>query len=51
MSDGMENKRYGNVYRTFKPIKTGIRRGLSRKKKNREDEPIQLIIHIYMAMS
>jgi hypothetical protein len=40
---------YKNEYRTFKPVETTIRRG--RKEKNRGDEPIQVITHIYMEMS
>jgi hypothetical protein len=42
---------YKNEYRIFKPVEITIRRGLGRKEKNREDEPIQAIIHIYMEMS
>jgi hypothetical protein len=41
---------YKNEYRIFKPIDITIRRG-HRKKENREDEPIWVIIHIHMKMS
>jgi hypothetical protein len=34
----------------FKPVEITTRRGL-RKEKNRGDEPIWVIIHIYMEMS
>jgi hypothetical protein len=40
---------YKNEYRICKPVEITIKRGL-RKKKNRGDEPIQVIIHIYMDM-
>jgi hypothetical protein len=40
---------YKNEYRIFKPVETTIKKG--RKKKNRGDEPIWVIIHIYMEMS
>jgi hypothetical protein len=39
---------YKNEYRIFKRVEISIRRQLGRKKKNRGDEPIQDIIHIYM---
>jgi hypothetical protein len=39
---------YKNEYRIFKLVETTIGKGLRRKKKNRGDEPIQAIIHIYM---
>jgi hypothetical protein len=42
---------YKNEYRIFKPVETTIRRGLRQKKKNRRDEPIWIIIHIYLEMS
>jgi hypothetical protein len=38
---------YKNEYRIFKLVEIAIKRGLSGKEKNREDEPIQVIIHIY----
>jgi hypothetical protein len=40
-----------NEYRIFKPVEITIRRGLRYKEKNRGDEPIRIIIHIYMEMS
>jgi hypothetical protein len=40
---------YKNEYRIFKPLEISIRRGLRQKrKKNREDEPIWVIMHRYM---
>jgi hypothetical protein len=36
---------YKNEYRIFKPFETTIKK--HRKKKNRGDEPIQIIIHIH----
>jgi hypothetical protein len=42
---------YKNENRIFKPLESNIRRGLSRKVNNGEDEPIRDIIHIYMEMS
>jgi hypothetical protein len=40
-----------NEYVIFKPTDITRRRGLSRKDKNRVDELIQDIMHIYMQMS
>jgi hypothetical protein len=42
---------YKNKYRIFKPVETTIRKGQGRKEKNRGDEPILVIIHIYMKKS
>jgi hypothetical protein len=42
---------YKNEYRIPKPIEITIRWGLWSKEKNRGDEPIQDIIHIYMEIS
>jgi hypothetical protein len=42
---------YKNEYRIFKPVEITIRRGQRRKEKNRRDEPIQIIVQIYMEMS
>jgi hypothetical protein len=42
---------YKNEYRIFKTVEITIRRGLSRKKKNRRDKSIQVIMHTYMEMS
>jgi hypothetical protein len=41
---------YNNEYRIFKPIETTIRMGEGRMKKNRGNEPIAVIIHIYIEM-
>jgi hypothetical protein len=38
---------YKNEYRIFKPVEFTI----GRKEKNRGDEPIQVVIHLYMEMS
>jgi hypothetical protein len=41
-----------NEYRIFIPVEITIRRGLRKKgEKNRGDEPIRVIIHIYMETS
>jgi hypothetical protein len=45
----LKNSLYKNEYRIFKPVETTITRGL-RKKKNRTDGPIWVIIHICMEM-
>jgi hypothetical protein len=37
-------------YRIFKPVEITIMRILRRKKKNRGDKPIRVIMHIYMEM-
>jgi hypothetical protein len=42
---------YKHVYRTFKPFETTIERELRYKEKNRGDEPIWILIHIYIEMS
>jgi hypothetical protein len=42
---------YKNEYRIFKPVEITMRRGLRRKEKNRGDEPMWVIIHIYMEVS
>jgi hypothetical protein len=42
---------YKNEYRIFKPVEIIIKRGLKKKRENRGDEPILIIIHIYMDMS
>jgi hypothetical protein len=42
---------YKNEYTIFKPVEITTRRGLSREEKNRGDEPIWVIIHIYMELS
>jgi hypothetical protein len=39
---------YKNEYRILKCVEITIRRGLSRKEKDKGDEPTQVIIHIYM---
>jgi hypothetical protein len=42
---------YKNECRNFKTVEITIRRELSRKEKNGGEEPIRIIIHIYMEMS
>jgi hypothetical protein len=42
---------YKNEYRIFKPIETTIRRRLNSEKRNKGDEPIWVLIQIYMEMS
>jgi hypothetical protein len=42
---------YRNESRIFKTVEIIIRKGLRRKEKNEGDEPIWIIIHIYMEMS
>jgi hypothetical protein len=43
---------YKNKHRIFKPVEITIRRRLKvERKKNREDGPIQVVMHIYMEMS
>jgi hypothetical protein len=42
---------YKNEHKIFKPVEITIRKGLSRKKKSRGDEAIQVIIHICMECS
>jgi hypothetical protein len=37
---------YKNEYRIFKPVEITLRKGLSRKKKYKGDEPSWAIIHI-----
>jgi hypothetical protein len=40
-----------NEYKTFRAVETTIRRALGRKKKNRGDESVLVIIHTYKKMS
>jgi hypothetical protein len=42
---------YKNEYKIFNPVEITLRRGLGRKKKNRGNEPLQVIIHTYIEMS
>jgi hypothetical protein len=42
---------YKNESRIFKLVEITIGRRLRKKEKNRGDEPIQVIIHMYMEMS
>jgi hypothetical protein len=42
---------YKNEYRIFKPVQITRRRRLREKEKNRGDEPMQVIIHIYMEIT
>jgi hypothetical protein len=47
----MMHRLFKNGFRIFKLCEITIRRGLSRKKKNKEKKRIRAIIHIYMEMS
>jgi hypothetical protein len=42
---------YKSEYRILNPVEITVRREEGRKKKNRGDEPIRVIIHTYMEMS
>jgi hypothetical protein len=42
---------YKNEYRIFKAVENTIRRDEGRKEKNRGDDTIRVIIHIYMERS
>jgi hypothetical protein len=42
---------YKNEYRIFKPIEITTQRGLRYKGENEENEPIPVMIHIFMDMS
>jgi hypothetical protein len=42
---------FKNEYRILKSVETTIRKDEGRMKKKRGNEPIQVMIHIYMEMS
>jgi hypothetical protein len=42
---------YKNEYRIFKPVEIILRRDYGKKEKNSKDEPIWVIIHIYVEIS
>jgi hypothetical protein len=42
---------YKNEYIIFKPVETTIRGDYGKKNKNRGNEPVQVIVHIYIEMS